>query len=221
MSKLENSATMASHNVVVIPYPSQGHVNPLMHLCQSFAKQGIKSTVVNTEFVHAKMVKAMGDKIESVLGSRIELVAVPDGFGPDESRDNIERLFVDIMNNLQFEFEKLLPRMNSEIAGGIACVIVDLSMAWILEITEKLGIRGAIFSPFTAAHSVLNISINKLIEDGIIDAEGQFFCSSLRLLLHHSLQTAASCVAPCIILKFEKKLKKCRGQTRDIFSCRA
>ncbi|XP_022133480.1 UDP-glycosyltransferase 83A1-like [Momordica charantia] len=163
---------MASHNVVVIPYPSQGHVNPLMHLCQSFAKQGIKSTVVNTEFVHAKMVKAMGDKIESVLGSRIELVAVPDGFGPDESRDNIERLFVDIMNNLQFEFEKLLPKMNSEIAGGIACVIVDLSMAWILEITEKLGIRGAIFSPFTAAHSVLNISINKLIEDGIIDAEG-------------------------------------------------
>lgn len=161
---------MEKPHVVVIPYPSQGHVNPLMHICQSMSKQGIKSTVINTEFVHTKMIAAMGDKIDAILGSQIKLLSVSDGFSGDENRDNIERLFLHIMNNLQTQFQKLLPLINSQ--SGISCLLVDLSMAWVLEIAENLGIPGAIFSSFTAAHSVLNISVNKMIQDGIIDGEG-------------------------------------------------
>ena len=45
-------------------------------------------------------------------------------------------------------------------------------MAWIPEIAENLGIEEAIFTPFTAAQSVLNFN---LIQNGIIDTDGMGF----------------------------------------------
>ncbi|RYQ86024.1 hypothetical protein HN51_060132 [Arachis hypogaea] len=43
-------------------------------------------------------------------------------------------------------------------------------MAWALEIARKIGIRGVLFYPASAAMLALQCSIPKLIEDGIIDS---------------------------------------------------
>lgn len=158
-----------SRGVVVIPFPSQGHVNPLMHISKGLAKQGIKITMINTDFIHNKLLKAMGEDIDQILGPNMELLSVSDGFPLHQTRDNIHKLFVEMMNNLKPQLENLLANMSNH---GLTCAIVDISMAWILEIAENLGIKGAIFTPFTAAHSVLNISIKDLIQNGIINTEG-------------------------------------------------
>lgn len=52
-------------------------------------------------------------------------------------------------------------------------------MAWIPEIAENLGIEEAIFTPFTAAQSVLNFN---LIQNGIIDTDGMGFLQKKREL---------------------------------------
>ncbi|KAG7016100.1 UDP-glycosyltransferase 83A1, partial [Cucurbita argyrosperma subsp. argyrosperma] len=158
--------------VVVIPFPAQGHVNPLMHISKGLAKEGIKITMINTDFIHSKLLEAMGQNIDQILGPNVELLGLPDGFPLHENRDDIHKLFVDIMNNLKPQFEKLLAKMNTDHDGGLACAIVDMSMGWVLEIAASLGVKGAIFTPFTAAHSVLNLSLNELIESGIITPEG-------------------------------------------------
>lgn len=69
----------SSPHVVVLPFPVQGHVNPLMNFSQKLAKDGFKITFVNTEFNHKQVVKAVKEPA-GVLA--LKLVSIPDGFGP-------------------------------------------------------------------------------------------------------------------------------------------
>ncbi|GMP33332.1 hypothetical protein CsSME_00006702 [Camellia sinensis var. sinensis] len=78
-------------HVVVVPYPAQGHVVPLLKLSHKIADYGIKVTVVNTEFIHAKIMSAMPDHKDEELKNRVRLVSIPDGLGPgDDQRDGVK-----------------------------------------------------------------------------------------------------------------------------------
>ena len=55
----------------------------------------------------------------------------------------------------------------------ITGIVADVNMAWALELTDKLGIKGAVFCPASAAVLVLGENIPNLIQDGIINTEGK------------------------------------------------
>ncbi|CDP08524.1 unnamed protein product [Coffea canephora] len=46
-------------HVLAIPYPAQGHVLPLMELALCLVRQGIRVTLVNTEFNHKRVTKSL------------------------------------------------------------------------------------------------------------------------------------------------------------------
>ncbi|KAK8533876.1 hypothetical protein V6N13_028439 [Hibiscus sabdariffa] len=58
----------------------------------------------------------------------------------------------------------------------ISCVIADQSLGWALGIAEKHGIKRAAFCPAAAAAAllVLGFNIPKLIDEGVIDQDGEF-----------------------------------------------
>ncbi|XP_034673833.1 UDP-glycosyltransferase 83A1-like isoform X2 [Vitis riparia] len=66
---------MGGH-VLVIPYPAQGHVSPLMKLAHRISDHGIKVTFVTPESIHARLMAAMPDKDEGL--SQMQLVSIPD-----------------------------------------------------------------------------------------------------------------------------------------------
>ncbi|KAJ0105426.1 hypothetical protein Patl1_18860 [Pistacia atlantica] len=51
-------------HLLLIPYPAQGHVPPLLKLASKIAEHGIKVTFVNTEFNAAKIMATMPEKAE-------------------------------------------------------------------------------------------------------------------------------------------------------------
>ncbi|KAG8477300.1 hypothetical protein CXB51_030513 [Gossypium anomalum] len=55
---------MGKPHVLVIPYPAQGHVIPLMELSQNLAKEGTKISFVNTVFNHKRVLDALGEKVD-------------------------------------------------------------------------------------------------------------------------------------------------------------
>ena len=59
----------------------------------------------------------------------------------------------------------------------ISCILADQTIGWALELAVKKGIKRAAFCSAAAEMLVQGFSIPKLIEDGIIDKEGQFFLS--------------------------------------------
>nr|GFB27344.1 UDP-glycosyltransferase 83A1-like [Tanacetum cinerariifolium] len=78
---------MKSNHVLVVPYPAQGHVIPLMDAAQRFTRKGLKVTFVNTEDSHKRVVNACSQKDD--LSDVMQMVAIPDGMEPWEDRNDL------------------------------------------------------------------------------------------------------------------------------------
>ena len=70
-------------------------------------------------------------------------------------------------------FKDLIEKINeSDDDDRIICVIADVKVAWAFDVAEKMGIQSAAFWPNVPATLALILLIPKLIEDGIIDTQG-------------------------------------------------
>ncbi|KAG7623699.1 UDP-glucuronosyl/UDP-glucosyltransferase [Arabidopsis thaliana x Arabidopsis arenosa] len=167
---------MGRPHVVVIPYPAQGHVLPLISFSRYLTKQGIQITFINTEFNHTRIINALpSSPHEDYVGDGINLVSIPDGLEDSPEERNIPgKLSESVLRFMPKKVEELIERMMAETSGGtiISCVVADQSLGWAIEVAAKFGIRRAAFCPAAAASMVLGFSIQKLIDDGLIDSDG-------------------------------------------------
>ncbi|CAK9162985.1 unnamed protein product [Ilex paraguariensis] len=168
---------MSHPHVIVIPYPAQGHVIPFMEVALTLANQGFKVTFVNTEFNHKRVIKALSEKDD--VHNLVHLVSVPDGLEPFEDRNDLLKLTEKTTEVMPGKLQELIEKINESDDDEIACLIADGSMGWALEVADKMGIKRAIFWTAAAAQLALVLSIPKLIDDGIINNDGEAFYSSL------------------------------------------
>ncbi|KAJ9147536.1 hypothetical protein P3X46_029686 [Hevea brasiliensis] len=159
---------MVNLHILVIPYPAQGHVIPLMELSKCLAKYGFRITFLITEYYH-QLIK---NTSKGNIGDQIQLVSVPDGIQSSEDKNKPGKSSEAILRVMPGKVEELIEEINSSGSDKISCILADQSFGWALEIAEKRGIRRAAFCPAAAAQLVLGFSIPKLIEDGIIDEHG-------------------------------------------------
>lgn len=163
---------MRSPRILVVPYPVQGHVIPLMELSKCLAKHGLRITFVNTEYNH-QLIKNASEG--NNLWDEIHVVSVSDGIHFSEDKNKPGKSSEAILRVMPGKIEELIEEINASGSDKIGCILADQSFGWALEIAEKKGIRRAAFCPAAAAQLVLGFSIPKLIEDGIIDDHGGLF----------------------------------------------
>ncbi|MED6210306.1 hypothetical protein PIB30_062890 [Stylosanthes scabra] len=170
---------MGRPHVLVVPYPEQGHVIPLMELSLCLVKQGIRVTFVNTKHNHERIMSAFlegnnNNNDDDALISQMNLVWIPDGFGSEEERKMPGKSSEAVLKAMPEKVEKLIDAINngSLYEEKLSCVLADQSVGWALGLAVKKGIRSAAFCPAAAAQLVLGLSIPKLIESGFIDDEG-------------------------------------------------
>ncbi|KAF9624152.1 hypothetical protein IFM89_008090 [Coptis chinensis] len=156
-------------HVLVIPYPAQGHVMPLMRLSSCLVERGIRITVVITESIHARLIDALPEKRQEL--AHLHLATISDGLTPEERKDPI-KLDNAVYSTLPAELEKLIKTNDSSKKGKIACVLADDTLGWALDLARRMGIRQAAFFPASAGAKALLHHIPKLIEMGIIDENG-------------------------------------------------
>ncbi|RDX78056.1 UDP-glycosyltransferase 83A1, partial [Mucuna pruriens] len=159
-------------NLLMVPFPAQGHVNPLMNLSQKLVEHGCKITFVNTEFIQKRVMSSMA-KEESLNESAIKLVSIPDGLGAEDDRSDVGELCVSILNTMPAMLEKLIEDIHLNSDDKITGIIADGIMGWALEVGSKLGIKGLLFWPASAAIFALQYNIPTLIQDAIIDSHGK------------------------------------------------
>jgi hypothetical protein len=151
---------------MVLPFPAQGHVMPLMELSHRLVDHGLEVDFVNTDFNHDRVLKAMAAKTGAVPDG-IHMVSFPDGMGPDGDRTDIVMLANGLPAAMLGPLEEMIR------SKKIQWVIADVSMCWALELAVTAGVRIALFSTFSAAILALRMHVPKLIEDGIIDECGK------------------------------------------------
>ncbi|XP_076883338.1 UDP-glycosyltransferase 83A1-like [Bidens hawaiensis] len=161
---------MAKPHVLVIPYPAQGHVIPIMELAQQLVKQGIKVTFVNTEVNHKLVTSNWLDK--DSFGDLMCMVSIPDGLEPWEDRSDLCKLTLSILQTMPHKLEELIEKINKEDNNKVTCVIADDVMGWAIQVAKKMGIRRAAFWPASIASLASVLSYQKLIDDGTISKYG-------------------------------------------------
>ncbi|XVF50001.1 hypothetical protein PTKIN_Ptkin04bG0060600 [Pterospermum kingtungense] len=133
-------------HALVIPFPAQGHVAPLMKLALQIAAHGVKVTFVNTDFIHKKIMVSLPQKAEEQ--SLISLVSIPDGLEADKDRTDLIKLTETVHRAMPGYLEDFILKLNqSNINEHITCVIADTSVGWALEVAKKLGIEAVAVWP--------------------------------------------------------------------------
>ncbi|KAJ0812692.1 putative 7-deoxyloganetin glucosyltransferase [Helianthus annuus] len=161
---------MPKPHVLVIPYPAQGHVIPIMELAQRLAKHRVRVTCINTEVNHKLVTGNCLDK--DGLGDVVQMVSIPDGLEPWEDRSDIRKLTLSILQTMPRKLEELIETINKEDSSKVTCIIADGFMGWAIRVAKKMGISSAAFWPASVATLASFLSFQKLIDDGIINKNG-------------------------------------------------
>ncbi|KAK9997625.1 hypothetical protein SO802_022311 [Lithocarpus litseifolius] len=129
----EQGATLT--HVVVLSFPIQGHINPMLQFSKRLASKGLKVTLLSTNSI----VKSMDGQASSVT---IEPFADDSGEYPTAETmvAYIERLKIMFPHSL----EDLIER-NKSVGYATKLVVYDSILPWALEVAKQHGVCGAPF----------------------------------------------------------------------------
>lgn len=79
---------MGNLHVLVIDYPTQGHVLPLVEISLSLINLGFRVTFVNTDFTHKRVKSALAKKEEEKenVEDKLHLISISEMFESNEDR---------------------------------------------------------------------------------------------------------------------------------------
>lgn len=154
--------------VILIPFPAQGHVTPMLKLASILPTFGLKPVLIVHEFIH--------DRISAQINARdgISCMSISDGLPVEMPRDffSIEKAMEDYMPS---RLDVVIRELNEDGDGGIFCFIVDLLASWAINVANKYEVQVAGFWPAMHTTYRLIAAIPAMVRTGIISENGQLF----------------------------------------------
>ncbi|XP_061352224.1 soyasapogenol B glucuronide galactosyltransferase-like [Gastrolobium bilobum] len=130
-------------NVIFLPYPAPGHMNPMIDTARLFAKYGVSVTIITTHANALIFQKAIDNDFSNGYPIRTQLiqfpaaqVGLPDGFENIKDGNSPEILgkitmgILLLKDQIELQFQNLQPD----------CIVTDMSYPWTVESAAKLGI---------------------------------------------------------------------------------
>ncbi|EYU17631.1 hypothetical protein MIMGU_mgv1a006064mg [Erythranthe guttata] len=131
-------------HILCVPYPSQGHVNPMLQFCKRLVSKGAKATFTITNFIS----KSINPKSHSV-----DIASISDGFDTGGFRQ--AESVSDYLNRMEVEGSRTLENLIKSYRDrnlAVDCIVYDAFLPWVLDVARRFGIAGACF--FTQACAV-------------------------------------------------------------------
>jgi hypothetical protein len=163
-------------HVVCIPYPLQGHINPMLKLAKILHHKGFHVTFVNTHYNHRRLLKSRGpDSLDGLSDFRFE--TIPDGLPPSDTdvSQDIPALCDSTSKTCLIPLCNLLSKLNdssSSNAPPVTCIISDASMTFTLEAAEEFGIPNVFLSTPSAVGCLAYMHCRHLVERGLTPLKG-------------------------------------------------
>ena len=161
--------TMAIPHFLAIPFPIQGHINPLLQFSQVLVTYGCKITFLSSDENYRKLKSARDG---AAMDPNIKFVSLPDGVDPEDDRKDQAKVISTTIKTMRVMLPKLIQDVNAfDTHNKISCIIVTKNMGWALEVGHHLGIKGSLFWPASATSLASFNSIQRLIDEGTIDCK--------------------------------------------------
>eukprot|EP01018_Ginkgo_biloba_P015405 Gb_14883 [translate_table: standard] len=142
-------------HVVVVSYPAQGHINPMLQFSKRLAAKGLLVTFVTTQNSLECMFEAQDDWESSKSNLAIRFESISDGLPRDFDRAQNVDMFLEQLRKMGgFTLGRLLERLNSQ-GTTASCIIYDSFLPWVLHVANSFNIPCAFFwTQSSAVYSV-------------------------------------------------------------------
>ncbi|WCJ31912.1 UDP-Glycosyltransferase superfamily protein [Euphorbia peplus] len=162
-------------HAVCVPYPSQGHVTPMLQLAKLLHSKGFHITYVNTEFNHQRRIRSKGpDSVKGLPDFRFK--TIPDGMpmpSEFEATQDVPSLCNSTRKNCLVPFVELLKKLNASAAFDdevppVSCVISDGVMSFGIKAAQQLNIPQVQFWTASACSFMCYLEYSELRRRGLI-----------------------------------------------------
>uniref|UniRef100_A0A5B7CCJ8 Glycosyltransferase n=1 Tax=Davidia involucrata TaxID=16924 RepID=A0A5B7CCJ8_DAVIN len=151
--------------IIMVPYPAQGHVTPMLKLASAFLKRGLEPVVVTPEFIHRRIAPKLMDQ-------RISCMSIPDGLEEAGRPRDFFTIEMAMENNMPLHLERLVLELLGDGQQLIICMVVDLLASWAINVANRCGVQVAGFWPVMLAAYQLIAAIPHMLRSGIISQTG-------------------------------------------------
>ncbi|XBI97822.1 hypothetical protein VPH35_018135 [Triticum aestivum] len=166
-------------HAVLVPFPAQGHVTPMMKLAKVLHCKGFHVTFVNTEYNQRRLVRSRGpDAVASLPGFRF--ATIPDGIptsDADADADSTQdppSLCYYTMTTCLPHLKNLLRDLNGVVgAPPVSCVVGDGVMSFCVDAAAELGVPCALFWTASACGFMGYRNFRFLLNEGLTPLEDE------------------------------------------------
>ncbi|XP_022871245.1 UDP-glycosyltransferase 74F2-like [Olea europaea var. sylvestris] len=133
--------------ILAVPFPSHGHINPMMQLCKRLVCKGLKATLTLTKFYGKKNMKEKSGLIQ------IETISDGDDEYDIFDRQSVPDSVVRFTKHGSESIAQLIEKYES-LGDPIVGVIYDSLLPWVVEVPKKFGL---VAIEFFTQHSGVNL----------------------------------------------------------------
>ncbi|PWA44917.1 UDP-glucuronosyl/UDP-glucosyltransferase [Artemisia annua] len=166
--QLTKTLKMSTNQVVVVPYPGRGHINPLLNLCHLLTSKLNQHNYHTTIFTVVVTEEWLGFLSQNQVQSNVQFVTIPNVLPSEHNRGSDMITFLAaVKNNMKGPFEDVLDKMEVK----VTLIVADATMMWPFEVANERNIPVAAYFPmsgqmFSVMHHVdLLESNNQLYAD--------------------------------------------------------
>lgn len=162
-------------HAVCVPFPAQGHINPMLKLAILLHSRGFRITFVNTEYNQRRLIRSRGG-LDSLPDFKFE--TIPDGLSstddaPADATQDVVSLCDSTRNNCLDPFLKLLKKLNSSDNSSsssppVNCIIGDSIMSFCVVAAREIGVPSVCFRTTNACCFLVNRNFTLLKQKGLI-----------------------------------------------------
>ncbi|KAK1582310.1 hypothetical protein Q3G72_013900 [Acer saccharum] len=159
-------------HAVCVPFPTQGHVNPMLKLAKLLHHKGFHITFVNTEYNHNRLLRSQGpDSLKGTPSFCFE--TIPDGLPPSDAdaTQDVPSFCDSTKKTCLTPFRELLSRLNNTCLSNVppvTCIVSDVIMSFTLIASQELNIPNVLFWTASACGFMGYLQYRSLIEKGLI-----------------------------------------------------
>uniref|UniRef100_A0A453AAH1 Glycosyltransferase n=5 Tax=Aegilops tauschii TaxID=37682 RepID=A0A453AAH1_AEGTS len=159
-------------HAVLVPFPAQGHVTPMMKLAKVLHRKGFHITFVNTEYNQRRLVRSRGPgAVAGLPGFRF--ATIPDGIptsdvdaDADAPQDPVSLCYYTMTTCLP-HLKNLLRDLNGAVgAPPVSCVVGD-GMSFCVDAAAELGVPCALFWTASACGFMGYRNFRFLLDEGL------------------------------------------------------
>lgn len=146
MASLARPVEFSKLRVMVVPYPAQGHINPMLQFAKRLVSKKLKVTFVMSEANLKDMLEAQDTSI-SISSHEVEVQyeTISDGLPLDFDRSKDFEMAAQMLCKFGgLTLTNLIERIHSQ-GDNISCIVYDSFLPWVPQVANKFNIPLAFF----------------------------------------------------------------------------